>query len=63
MRCNCKIDRNLDDIMERISLLFAYLEQAIKELMKHGVVSGEIGISELEYREVLRGIMSQLDRL
>jgi hypothetical protein len=49
--------------MERISLLFAYLEQAIKELIKHGVVSGEIGISELEYREVLRGIMSQLDRL
>ena len=63
MRCNCKIDRNLDDIMERISLLFAYLEQAIKELIKNGMISGEIGISELEYREVLRGIMSQLDRL
>ena len=63
MRCTCNLDRNHDDIMERISLLFAYLEQAIKELIKHGVVRGEIGISELEYREVLRGIKSQLDRL
>ena len=39
------------------------LEQAIKVLIKNGMMSGEIGILELEYREVLRGIMSHLDRL
>ena len=63
MRCSSKSDRHLDEIMDRISLLLAYLEEALRELVRKGVVAEEIGISELDYREVFRGIMAELDRM
>ncbi|MCX6129490.1 MAG: hypothetical protein NTX25_10565 [Proteobacteria bacterium] len=61
--CHCKSDRNLDGIMGRVSLLLAYLEEALRELMRQGLVANEIGMSELEYREVFRSIMAQVDHL
>ena len=55
MSCrHCKCDRNLYDVMGRVSLLLAYLEEALRELMRQGLVANEIGMSELEYREVFR---------
>jgi len=54
---------DIDAVMDRVSLLLGYLEEALRELVRQGVTRKEIGMAELEYREVLRDVMSTLDRM
>ena len=54
---------DIDAVMDRVSLLLGYLEEALRELMRQGVTRREMGMAELEYREVFRDVMSTLDRM
>ena len=56
-------NHDIDIIMDRVSLLLAYLEEALREILRHGVIRKEMGMAELEYREVFRDVMSRLDRM
>ena len=56
-------NHDIDLVMDRISLLLAYLEEALRELLRQGVIRKEMGMAELEYREVFRDVMSKLDRM
>ena len=60
MKCACKCCG--DPIIDRISLLLAYLENALKELILYGIKDGNIGDAELDYREVYRQIITELDK-
>lgn len=56
-------NHDIDAVMDRVSLLLAYLEEALRELLRQGVTRKEMGMAELEYREVFRDVMSTLDRM
>lgn len=56
-------NHDIEVVMDRVSLLLAYLEEALRELLRHGVTRKEMGMAELEYREVFRDVMSTLDRM
>ena len=62
---NNLIDDNheIDIVMDRVSLLLAYLEEALRELLRQGVTRKDMSMAELEYREVFRDVMSTLDRM
>ena len=60
MKCACKCCD--DPIIDRMSLLLAYLESALKELILYGIKDGNIGDAELDYREVYRHIITELDK-
>jgi hypothetical protein len=50
-------------VMDRVSLRLAYLEEALRELLRQGIPRKEMGMAELEYREVFRDVISTLDRM
>ena len=56
-------NHDIEAVMERVSLLLAYLEEALRELLRQGVIRREMGMAELEYREVFRDVMSRHDRM
>ena len=56
-------DHEIDIVMDRVSLQLAYLEEALREMTKQGIIRKEIGMAELEYREVFRDVMFKLDRM
>jgi hypothetical protein len=57
------LTQDIDAVMDRVSLLLAYQEEALRELLRQGVTRKEMGMAELGYREVFRDVMSTLDRM
>ncbi len=61
MKTSNHCDHDIDATVERVSLLLGYLESALRELILHGVQRNEIGNAELEYREVTRQTIVDID--
>jgi hypothetical protein len=57
------VNQDIDVGMDRVSLRAAYQEMALRKILRHGVSRKEMGMAELEYREVVRDVFSRLDRM